>query len=96
MSTASNEGDRIPMSQRERDRLRVLHTVLDGQRTQAEAARLLRRTPPERDRDRLRSRCARDFAASDAPQCAVGDARRCAARKPGAPGAGRQPGPGAG
>jgi hypothetical protein len=45
MSTASNEGDRIAMSQRERDRLRVLHTVLDGQRTQAEAARLLCLTP---------------------------------------------------
>jgi transposase len=45
MSTASNEGDRIPMSQRERDRLRVLHTVREGQRTQAEAARLLRLTP---------------------------------------------------
>jgi len=45
MSTASNEGDRIAMSQRERDRLRVLHSVLEGQRTQAEAARLLRLTP---------------------------------------------------
>ena len=45
MSTASNEGDRIPMSQRERDRLRVLHSVLQGQRTQVEAARLLRLTP---------------------------------------------------
>jgi predicted ArsR family transcriptional regulator len=45
MSIASNEGDRIPMSQRERDRLRVLHSVVDGQRTQAEAARLLRLTP---------------------------------------------------
>ncbi|GAC1460088.1 MAG: ISNCY-like element ISTde1 family transposase [Pseudarthrobacter sp.] len=45
MSTASSEGDRIPMSQRERDRLRVLHSVLDGQRTQVEAARLLRLTP---------------------------------------------------
>jgi transposase len=32
------------MSQRERDRLRVLHSVLDGQRTQEEAARLLRLT----------------------------------------------------
>lgn len=42
MSTASNEGDRIPMSQRERDRLRILHSVLEGQRTQVEAARLLR------------------------------------------------------
>jgi len=45
MSIASNEGDRIPMSQRERDRLRVLHSVLEGQRTQVEAARLLRLTP---------------------------------------------------
>jgi hypothetical protein len=45
MSTASNEGDRIPMSQSERDRLRVLHSVLDGQRSQVEAARLLRFTP---------------------------------------------------
>jgi transposase len=44
MSTASDEGDRIPMSQRERDRLRVLHSVLEGQRTQVEAARLLRLT----------------------------------------------------
>src|SRR5437764_15211047 len=44
MSTAS-EGDRIGMSQRERDRLRVLHSVLEGQRTQGEAARLLRLTP---------------------------------------------------
>src|SRR5262245_56988535 len=45
MSTAADEGDRIAMSQRERDRLRVLHTVLVGQRTQVEAARLLRLTP---------------------------------------------------
>lgn len=45
MSTASNEGDRILMSQRERDRLRVLHSVLEGQRTQVEAARLWRLTP---------------------------------------------------
>lgn len=44
MSTASNEGDRIAMSQRERDRLRVLRSVLEGQRTQVEAARLLRRS----------------------------------------------------
>lgn len=33
--------DRIPMSQRERDVLKVLHSVQDGKRTQAEAARLL-------------------------------------------------------
>jgi transposase len=45
MSTASNEGDRIAMSQRERDRLRVLHSVLEGQRSQVEAARLLRVSP---------------------------------------------------
>jgi hypothetical protein len=45
MSIASNEGDRIPMSQRERDRLRVLHSVLEGQRSQVEAARLLRLSP---------------------------------------------------
>ena len=45
MTTASNEGDRIAMSQRERDRLRVLHSVLEGKRTQVEAARLLRLTP---------------------------------------------------
>ena len=44
MSTASHEGDRIAMSQRERDRLRVLRSVLEGQRTQVEAARLLRRS----------------------------------------------------
>ncbi len=45
MSTACHEGDRIAMSQRERHRLRVLHSVLEGQRTQTEAARLLRLTP---------------------------------------------------
>ncbi len=45
MSTAPHEGDRIAMSQRERDRLRVLLLVLEGQRTQVEAARLLRLTP---------------------------------------------------
>jgi hypothetical protein len=33
--------DRIPMSQRERDVLKILHTVLRDDRTQAEAARLL-------------------------------------------------------
>jgi len=41
MSTAADPGDRTPMSQRERDLLRVIHTVLAGQRTQAEAARLV-------------------------------------------------------
>ena len=33
--------DRISMSQKERDVLKVMHAVLRGQRTQAEAARLL-------------------------------------------------------
>jgi Helix-turn-helix domain len=33
--------DRIPMSQRERDVLKIMHAVLSGDRTQAEAARLL-------------------------------------------------------
>jgi transposase len=42
MSIDVQPGDRIEMSQRERDRLKVLHTVIDGKRSQAEAARLLR------------------------------------------------------
>jgi hypothetical protein len=33
--------DRIPMSQKERDVLKIMHPVLDGKRTQAEAGRLL-------------------------------------------------------
>jgi hypothetical protein len=36
-------GDRIEMSQRERDRLKVMSPVLEGRRTQPEAARLLKR-----------------------------------------------------
>jgi hypothetical protein len=36
--------DRIAMSQKERDVLKVIHSVQCGQRTQAEAARLLRRS----------------------------------------------------
>jgi hypothetical protein len=36
------EGDRIEMSQRDRDRLKVMAPVLDGKRTQREAARLLK------------------------------------------------------
>lgn len=36
--------DRIEMSQRERDVLKVMQGVLDGKRTQAEAARLLKRS----------------------------------------------------
>jgi len=35
-------GDRVAMSQRERDRLKVMAPVLEGKRTQAEAARLLK------------------------------------------------------
>ena len=38
------DGDRIEMSQRERDRLKVMAPVLEGRRKQAEAARLLKRT----------------------------------------------------
>jgi Helix-turn-helix domain len=41
MSINVPSDDRIAMSQRERDVLKVLHTVQSGQRTQAEAARLL-------------------------------------------------------
>jgi hypothetical protein len=40
MSTACTH-DRIEMSQRERDVLKIMHDVLHGERTQAEAARLL-------------------------------------------------------
>ena len=36
-------GDRIEMSQRDRDRLKVMEPVLEGRRTQPEAARLLKR-----------------------------------------------------
>ena len=35
-------GDRVAMSQRERDRLKMMAPVLEGKRTQAEAARLLK------------------------------------------------------
>jgi hypothetical protein len=41
MSIDGNGVDRTPMSQHERDVLKLMHTVLAGQRTQAEAARLL-------------------------------------------------------
>lgn len=41
MSTAVQNPDRIEMSQRERDILKVMHPVLQGQRTQSEAADLL-------------------------------------------------------
>lgn len=37
-------GDRIEMSQSERDRLKVMGPVLEGRRTQAEAARLMKRS----------------------------------------------------
>jgi transposase len=62
MSTAFDEGDRIPMSQRERDRLRVLHSVLDGQRSQVEAARLLRLSPRQVRRLLLRLQQGGDAA----------------------------------
>jgi hypothetical protein len=46
--------DRIAMSQRERDRLKIMAPVLAGERTQREAARLLKRT--ERQVRRLQRR----------------------------------------
>ena len=44
MSIDTHRGGRIEMSQRERDRLKVLHTTREGQRARAEAARLPRLT----------------------------------------------------
>src|SRR5260370_12326751 len=41
MSIVEPSQDRILMSQKERDVLKIMHAVLQGQRTQAEAARLL-------------------------------------------------------
>jgi len=40
----AEEGDRIEMSQRERDRLRVLRDVKDGRFSQVKAAELLKLT----------------------------------------------------
>ena len=62
MSIDPLQGDRIEMSQRERDRLKVLHTVLQGQRTQVEAARLLRLTTRQVRRLLLRLAAAGDAA----------------------------------
>lgn len=45
--------ERISMSQRERDRLKIMASVLPGKRTQAEAARLMGLT----DRQVRRVRC---------------------------------------
>ena len=42
--TTDVQRDRMAMSQRERDVLKVMHGVIEGKRTQAEAARLLRRS----------------------------------------------------
>src|SRR5712691_10459684 len=44
ISMSVQQGDRIAMSQRERDRLKVLHGVKEGQYSQAKAAELLRLT----------------------------------------------------
>jgi hypothetical protein len=41
MSISVLSHDRIPMSQKQRDVLKIMHAVLGGQRTQVEAARLL-------------------------------------------------------
>jgi len=51
-------GDRIEMSQRERDRLRVLHGIQHGQYSQAQAAQLLRLTVRQvrRLQERVRDR----------------------------------------
>ena len=40
--SSSKESDRIEMGVRERDRLKVLYGVIQGERRQKEAARLLR------------------------------------------------------
>src|SRR5271170_3251692 len=42
MTIDVQRADRISMSQKERDVLKIMHGVLSGERTQAEAARLLR------------------------------------------------------
>jgi transposase len=52
------DGDRIEMSLRERDVLKVMSTVLEGRRTQKEAARLLQRSV--RQVRRLRRRLERE------------------------------------
>ena len=54
--------DRIPMSQRERDVLKVLHSVLQGDRTQAEAASLLRLTTRQVRRLQLKLQAGGDSA----------------------------------
>jgi DNA-directed RNA polymerase specialized sigma subunit len=41
MTINANIDDRIPMSQKERDVLKVVHGVLRGERTQTQASRLL-------------------------------------------------------
>jgi helix-turn-helix protein len=62
MSIDCGSGERTPMSQRERDVLKVMHTVLSGQRTQAEAARLLRRSVRQVRRLQRRLEAAGDQA----------------------------------
>jgi hypothetical protein len=56
------EKDRIEMSQRERDVLKVMSTVLKGERTQAEAARLLGRSARQIRRLQRRLECQGDRA----------------------------------
>jgi transposase len=58
----AGEGDRIAMSQRERDRLRVLQDLNEGRYTQVKAAELLKRTV--RQVRRLLERFARQGAAA--------------------------------
>ena len=58
----AEEGDRIAMSQRERDRWRVLQDVKEGRYTQAKAAELLKLSV--RQVRRLQERCARQGPAA--------------------------------
>src|SRR5215472_48817 len=46
MSMSVLSPDRIPLSQKERDVLKIMHAVLRGERTQAEAAPLLDKSTP--------------------------------------------------
>ena len=54
--------NRVSMSQRERDVLKVMQSVLDGKRTQAEAARLLKRSVRQVRRIRQKLQAGGDAA----------------------------------
>ena len=80
-------GDRIEMSVRDRDVLKVMSSVLEGRRSQAEAARLLKRSV--RQVRRLQRRLERDgdgavvHVCRQQPRVASGDVRRMAGKLPG-------------